>query len=190
MVLTWSVAESEFNAVKRRQKGVSFLILQHAALPKEVVMLIQGAFLHVDRSVTVDRFLRFLADEAPSGHYFMAQPPPGIVMTASIDWRVIAPDRASVAALATALWKGYDSLVKPLQKDDTGCCPLIFIQIKNLRGESDQFTLGKDFDKKDAFVHRMRETAAVLSSKNGELAVRQEIERTAGSDYWLQVCCP
>jgi hypothetical protein len=148
-------------------------------------MLIQGAFMHVDASVTADRFLRFLADEAPGGHYFVAQPPPGIIMTAAIDWRVIVPDLDAIDAVATALWSGYESLVKPLQDDQKK--PLIFIQIKNVRGECDQFTIGKDVDKRAGFVHRMRESAAILSSKNKESAVRQEIEKTTGSDYWLRV---
>jgi hypothetical protein len=149
-------------------------------------MLIQGAFLHVGASVTADRFLKFLAHEAPMGHYFVAQPPPGVIMTAAIDWRVIAPDSDSVEALAAALWSGYEKMVKP-QGASQGESPLIFIQIKNVKGECDQFTVGKDVDKREGFVHRVRESAAVLSSKNRESAVLQEIDRTAGSDYWLRV---
>ena len=151
-------------------------------------MLIQGAFKHVNDSVTADEFLTFLSCQAPGGHYFVAQPPPGIVMTAAIDWRVIMPDGDSIDVLATALWSGYEFLVKPLQKESTQQSPGIFIQIKNLRGEWDQFTIGQDVVQKDKFLHRVRETAAVLSSKNKEASLLREIERTAGSEYWLQIC--
>jgi hypothetical protein len=150
-------------------------------------MLIQGAFMHVNESVTAGQFLRFLADEAPSGHYFVAQPPPGIIMTAAIDWRVVVPDNDAAGSLATALWSGYETMVRPLRNDDMGRSPLIFIQIKNLKGECDQFTMGKDVDKKDGFMHRVKESVAILSSKNKDVALLQEIERTSGSDYWAQV---
>jgi hypothetical protein len=149
-------------------------------------MLIQGAFMHVKDSVTTDQFLRFLAGEAPMGHYFVAQPPPGIIMTAAIDWRVIVPDNDAADALAMALWSGYEVLVKPQGKSDNDGCPSIFIQIKNLKGECDQFTMGTDIDKKDGFMHRVKESVAILSSKNKE-ALLQEIEKTNTSDYWAQI---
>lgn len=152
-------------------------------------MLIQGAFRHVGESVTAGRFLKVLADQAPGGYYFVAQPPPGIIMTAAIDWRVIVPDGAPVDALATALWAAYRSLVMPPQNDDVDHTPLIFIQIKNVRGGYDEFTIGKDVDNEDGLVHRVRESVAVLSCKDKEAAFRQQIEKTAESDYWLSICC-
>ena len=150
-------------------------------------MLIQGAFMHVKESVTTGKFLKFLADEAPVGHYFVAQPPPGIIMTAAIDWRVIIPDTDAADALARALWSGYESMVMTEGKDEKGSSPAIFIQIKNIKGECDQFTMGKDIDKKDGFMHRVKESMAILSSKNKESAVLLEIERTNLSDYWAQL---
>jgi hypothetical protein len=149
-------------------------------------MLIQGAFMHVKESLTAGQFLKFLAGAAPVGHYFVAQPPPGIIMTAAIGWRVIVPDSAAADALATALWNGYESLVKPQVKDNRDSCALIFIQIKNLKGECDQFIMGKDIEKKDGFMHRVKESMAILSLKNKE-AVSQELERTTTSDYWEQI---
>lgn len=146
-------------------------------------MLIQGAFMHVKDSVTADRFLALLADQAPQGHYFVAQPPPGIIMTAAIDWRVILPDNEAAGELASALWRGYESLVKPLGKRSRHDKPGIFIQIKNLAGDCDQFTVGTDVDKKDGLLHRVKESVAVLSSRNND-AVLREIEQTSSSDYW------
>lgn len=152
-------------------------------------MFIQGAFMHVNDSVTADQFLKFLSCEAPGGHYYVAQPPAGIVMTAAIGWRVIVSDAEAIEALAAALWNGYESFVKPLEENETiERSPVIFIQMKNLRGECDQFTMGKDVVKRDGFVHRMRESAAVLTPRNKEAAHRQEIEKTTESDYWLKVC--
>jgi len=150
-------------------------------------MLIQGALMHVKESVRADDFLRFLADEAPAGHYFVAQPPPGISMTAAIGWRVIVADSAAADALATALWSGYDTMVRPLQNGEQDRRPAVFVQIKNHKGEYDQFTMGKDFDKKEGFLHRMRETVAVLSLKDREAALEQEMESTGGSDYWFKI---
>jgi hypothetical protein len=161
-------------------------IFQHDTV--RLTMLIQGAFRHVNDSVTADDFLKFLSGEAPGGHYFVAQPPPGIVMTAAIHWRVIVPDSHCFASFASALWSGYESLVKPQQDDSKGRSPEIFIQIKNLKGECDQFTMGKDIQKRDGFVHRVKESVAVLSPRDKESALVLEIERTAGSDYWLKVC--
>jgi len=149
-------------------------------------MLIQGAFMHVKESLTAGQFLHYLAGAAPAGYYFVAHPPPGIIMTAAIDWRVIVPDTDAADALATALWSGYEALVKPQGKDGKGNSPLIFIQIKNLKGECDQFTVGKDVDKKDGFMSRVKESVAVLSTKDKE-TVLQEIERTNTSDYWAQL---
>ena len=150
-------------------------------------MLIQGAFMHMDDALTADQFMSFISCEAPGGHYFVAQPPPGIVMTAAVDWRVILPDGDSIDALAAALWSGYESLVRPLQKKSSESSPGIYIQIKNLRGEWDHFTLGKDVVQRDKFVHRVRESVAVLAPKNKESSLRLEIEKTMGSDYWLEV---
>jgi hypothetical protein len=108
-------------------------------------------------------------------------------MTAAIDWRVIISDTDAADALATALWSGYESLVKPQGKGENGNSALVFIQIKNVKGECDQFTLGKDVDKKDGFMNRVKESMAVLSMKNLESALLQEIERTNTSDYWEQI---
>lgn len=151
-------------------------------------MLIQGAFRHVSPSVTPGLFLKTLSEEVPGGSYFVAQPPPGIIMTAAIDWRVVVPDGGPVEALAAALWSGYQSLAQPRRNDGSGRAPLIFIQIKNVRGGYDEFTIGKDVVDKDGLVHRVRESAAVLSSKDKEAAFRQQVEKTAESDYWLSVC--
>ena len=150
----------------------------------EFAMVIQGAFMHVNGSVSAERFLRFLALEVPAGKYFVAEPPPGIIMTAAIDWRVIVPDAARLEALANALWSGYESMVQPARNAGA---PLILLQIKNASGEWDQFTIGKDVAKKEAFLHRVRETAAVLSSRDQESAVRRELEKTLESDYWLEI---
>jgi hypothetical protein len=149
-------------------------------------MLIQGAFMHVKDLVTADQFLKFLAGEAPAGHYFVAQPPPGIIMTAAIDWRVIIPDSEAANGLATALWTAYESMVMPLACENSEEAPAIFIQIKNLKGECDQFFMGKDVQKKDGFLHRVTETVAILSSKNNE-GLLQEIANTSASDYWAQI---
>jgi hypothetical protein len=149
-------------------------------------MLIQGSLMHVNDSVTADQFLRFLACEAPAAHYYVAQPPPGIIMTAAIDWRVIVHDNAAADALALALWSGYEAMIKPLPNTDTQC-PVIFVQIKNVRGECDQLTMGKDVNKKDGFMHRMKESVAILSPKNKDAALLKEIERTHGSDYWAPI---
>ena len=151
-------------------------------------MLVQGSLMHVNESLTSDRFLKFLADEAPDAHYFVAQPPPGIVMTAAVDWRVIVPDMAAIEALSAALWKGYDSMVKPLHGDNLGRSPHIYVKMNNVRGEYDQFTIGKDLKKKDGLCHRMRETATVLLSTDHEAAVRKEIQKTKDNDYWLSIC--
>lgn len=151
-------------------------------------MLVQGGFRNVKDSVTANEFLKLLAEQAPNGHYFVAQPPPGILMTAAIDWRVIVPDRSSIDTLATALWSGYETMVKPLQPESTGRSPVIFIQMKNYKGECDQFIIGKDVEKKDCLVHRMKESAAVLSPKDRELALQRELAATMESEYWLKLC--
>lgn len=166
--------------------------LRHAALkllPRKIegYMLVQGSLMHVNEALTSERFLKFVADEAPCGHYFVAEPPPGVIMTAAIGWRVIVPDLPSIEVLADGLWKGYEYLVRPLHGDAIGRAPQIFIKIRNFRGAYDQFVIGKDLNKKEGLFHRMKESAAVLLSAGHEEAMLQEIEKTAASDCWRKV---
>jgi hypothetical protein len=149
-------------------------------------MVVQGAFMHVHESLSADRFLKYLAEKAPAGEYFVAQPPPGIIMTAAIDWRVIVKDMETIDVLANALWQGYESFVKPLRVNSFSS-PQMLIQLKNAKGEYDQFTLGKDFQKKDGFCHRMRESSAVLITTKKESTALQEMEITEESGYWQKV---
>lgn len=150
-------------------------------------MFIQGALAHVNGTVSTGEFLRFLSAHVPTGHYFMVQPPPGIVMTAAIDWRVVLQDAAAVASFASALWSGYESYIKPLQDKDSKSNAGIFIQLKNGKGEFDQFMIDKDTKDREALIQRMEESAKILCPKNIAGALQQAIEETKKTDYWVMI---
>ncbi|MCM0081317.1 hypothetical protein L4X63_06920 [Geomonas sp. Red32] len=150
-------------------------------------MLLHGSLMHVTDSLSSGRFVRFLAEEAPAAHYFLAQPPDGIIMTAAVGWKVIVPDLSTIAPLAGALWDGYHSLVKPLHGGSIGRFPQVHVKIRNMKGLYDQFVLGQDFKDREGFCHRMKETAAILHSKDHQAEIHEELERTAASEYWTRV---
>ncbi len=150
-------------------------------------MIIQGALANVHGSVSTDVFLRFLAEKVPNGHYFMVQPPPGIAMTAAIDWRIVLDDAAAIAALAMALWSGYESFMQHLQGQDPLSSAGIVVQMKNEKGEFDQFIIGKEIREKEVLMHRMKESTRTLSSKNIVGALHREIEETERSGYWEKI---
>ncbi len=145
-------------------------------------MVIQGSLASVNGAVSTAAFLRFLADRVPDGHYFLVDPPPGITMTAAIDWRVVLPDAGGVAPLTTALWSGYETLVGRAAPGAG-----ILIQIKNTRGQYDQFVLGREITEEAVFVHRMKESVRLLYPGGNVGDPREEIARTADSGYWVNL---
>ena len=149
-------------------------------------MHVQGALSNVNRSVSTDEFVRFLAERAPQGHYFMVDPPPGIVMTSAVDWRVVVPDTAAFAPLAAALWDAYEKFILPLRKDDASPPAGIVVQMRNGKGAFDQFKVGGDILDRETLVHRIGESARVLCPKNKAWDPRQEIEETMDSGYWAE----
>ena len=142
---------------------------------------------HVTDSVSSERFLRFIAGEVPNSLFFVVEAPPGIAMTAAIDWRVVVPDAAAVAALAEALWKGYETFVQPLQSNKGTAGAGIRIQIKNEKGAFDQFMLGKDITEQALFCQRLEESAKILAPKDRKKAFLLELEQTRSSDYWEEL---
>jgi hypothetical protein len=154
---------------------------------EEGAIFIQGALTNVNRSVTTAEFLRFLAGRAPACHYFMVEPPPGISMAAAIDWRVILPGPSAVSVLATALWGGYEAFIKPLHAQDIHLSAGIVVQIKNELGAHDQFLVGRDITDREAFFHRVKESARILFPKKLAREPALEIEATKSSGYWVEI---
>ncbi len=150
-------------------------------------MIIQGALTHVNGSVSTDEFVRFLAGQVSSGQCFMVEPPPGIVMTAAIDWRIVLQDITEIGTLATALWNGYAALVKPLHHERATSAAGIFVQMRNAKGEFDQFRIGGDITDNEALVSRMEETARILCPKDKAEAFRHEMEDTEQSGFWAEI---
>lgn len=152
-------------------------------------MVVQGALAHVGDTVSSEQFLRFLAQRVPKGEYFIVEPPPGIIMTAAMDWRIVLPDSKSMQQMIAALWEGYESFILPLHCEDATACAAMLIQIKNHKGEFDQFSLGRDITLQELFVQRMQETARTLSPRNAQDAFSQEIRQTCDSGFWEQLDC-
>jgi hypothetical protein len=132
-------------------------------------------------------FLRFLAERAPACHYFMVEPPPGISMTAAIDWRVILPGASAVSALAVALWGGYEAFIMPLHAMNAQSSAGIVVQIKNELGAHDQFLIGRDITDKEALLHRVKESTRVLFPSKHVREPALEIEETKSSAYWVEI---
>ncbi|KAF0216541.1 MAG: hypothetical protein FD174_3635 [Geobacteraceae bacterium] len=147
-------------------------------------MFIQGALTNIHKSVSTDEFLRFLAAHVP-GNYFMVQPPPGINMTAAIDWRVVLQDVTDITPFASALWSGYETFITPLHNKDSKSSAGIFVQMKNEKGEFDQFMIGKDILDKEALNHRMEESTKILCLKNKAGVLQEALEETKRSGYWI-----
>lgn len=150
-------------------------------------MVVQGALAHVGNTVSSEQFLRFLAQRVPNGEYFIVDPPPGIVMTAATDWRIVLPDAKAMQQMIAALWESYESFILPLHGEDATACATMLIQIKNHKGEFDQFSLGRDITLQELFVQRMQETARTLSPRNPQDAFCQEIRQTCDSGFWEQL---
>jgi len=152
-------------------------------------MVVQGALAHVGDSVSSEQFLRFLAKRVPSGQYFIVEPPPGIIMTAAMDWRIVLPDAKAMQELIATLWESYETLILPLRGEDATAGAGMSIQIKNHKGEFDQFSLGRDITVQELFVQRMQETARTLAPRNAREAFDQEIRQTCDSGFWGQLDC-
>lgn len=150
-------------------------------------MIIQGALTHVNGAISTEEFVGLLAGEVPVGQCFIVDPPPGITMTAAMDWRIVVEDLATITAIATALWDAYTGRVQPLQKDRGTSSAGLLVQIKNAKGAFDQFLVGRDITDCEALVHRMEETARILFPKNKAEAFRREMEDTEQSGYWEAV---
>ncbi|MBI1921694.1 MAG: hypothetical protein HYS23_11525 [Geobacter sp.] len=149
-------------------------------------MHIQGALSNVKGTVSTDEFVRFLAELAPQGHYFTADPPPGIVMTSALDWRVVVPDVATFPLLATALWSAYERFILPRRKEGEPAPAGIVVQMKNGKGAFDQFKVGGDILERDALVQRIEESARVLCPRSMTWDPRPEIEEALDSGYWAE----
>ncbi len=147
-------------------------------------MIIQGALTHVNGAISTEELMGLLAGQVPGGHCFMVHPPPGIAMTAAMDWRIVVEDISTIIAIATALWNGYVELIKPLRQERGISSAGLFVQIRNAKGEFDQFQIGRDITDGDALVHRMQETARILCPKNNKEAFLREMEDTSQSGYW------
>jgi hypothetical protein len=150
-------------------------------------MFIQGALANVNSAVTTEEFLAFLSEQVPDGSYFKLQPPPGSIMAASIDWQVFLRDAAAIATISTALWGAYEKFIEPLHQEDPKSSAAIFIQIKNDKGESDQFMIGTEIKNKEILIHRFEESSKRLypNKKGNEPA--EEIEEIKRSGYWIQI---
>lgn len=150
-------------------------------------MIIQGAFVNVNIPVSAAEFVGLLSAGLADGHCYVVDPPPGIVMTASIDWRLILRTLSDAPLLAAALWDAYESVISPLGRAGCASLPGILVQIKNHRGAADQFVVGGDIVEKEVLAHRMRETIRTLTPRDHAESVRREIEETEGSGFWEQV---
>lgn len=147
-------------------------------------MIIQGAFVNLSRALTPDDFLAVVAAKTPSADCYLVDPPPGITMTAAIDWRLILRELSDVVVLSSSLWDVYEATISVLKRDDSESLPGVLIQIKNQRGASDQFVLGGDIVAKEVLMHRMKETVRTLAPKNHAEAARLEIAETEASGFW------
>lgn len=147
-------------------------------------MIVQGAFVNLSMKFSPSEFLAVVAGKTRNTDCYLVDPPPGITMTAAIDWRVILLEPSDVSSLSSALWDVYASAISLLKRDDSEAPPGVIIQVKNQRGASDQFVLGGDIVEKEVFIHRMKETVRTLAPKNNAEAVRQEIAETEESGFW------
>lgn len=145
-------------------------------------MYIQGTLLNV-RNVSTADFLEQVAEHAAeSCHYFIVDPPPGITMSAAVDWRLIITGNGAVSAVAAGLWSGYEAFVLPLLAGQPNAA--IFIQCKNGKGQFDQFTIGATLTDKKGVTQRLEDACRLLSPKITIESVNAILKETENSGFW------
>lgn len=145
-------------------------------------MYVQGTLLNVKDVSTAD-FLKKVAEEAAgSCHFFIVDPPPGITMSAAVDWRVVITANSALPTLAAGLWSGYESLVFPLLANQPNAA--IFVQCKNGKGQFDQFTIGGTLTDKKGLVQRLEDACRLLSPKITGQSIDLILKETENSGFW------
>jgi hypothetical protein len=150
-------------------------------------MLIQGALLHAGGRTNSRELLAFLAGSFPAGRYFHVDPPPGIIMAAAIEWRVVLHEAAALQQFFAFLWNFYESRFPLSRETGSSDAPGIFIQVKNEHGAFDQFALGRDIVTREELVGRLEGSLKTLFPKNGSGAPELEIEDTLDSGFWTEI---
>ena len=150
-------------------------------------MLLQGTLKGAGNLLSTEDFLKYLAEQVPGGHYFMVRPPQGIIMTGAVDWRAVLPDASLLGAVAGALWHSYEHIAKTVQAEGVPASSGIFVQLKNEKGEFDQFVIGKEVKERAALEHRLAESARILHDGDGAAAGELEVRKTVSSGFWTRI---
>lgn len=145
-------------------------------------MFVQGGVTQAGKKVATADFVRFLAQRVPAGAFFVVDPPPGISMASAIDWRIVLDRASAMAEVGAALWSGYETFVR----GGAGTAAEMLVQVKNCRKEFDQFVIGREIADEKALLHRLKESARLLTPK-GEDAFAKEVAETEASGYWVRI---
>ncbi len=145
-------------------------------------MLVQGGVTRRGKQVETGEFVRFVAQRAPVGHYFVVDPPPGISMASAMEWRIILAGASALAEVGAALWQAYETFVR----GETSAAGELLVQVKNRKKAFDQFVIGRDIGDEKALLHRLTESARLLAPK-GEESLDEELLETEDSGYWTRV---
>ncbi len=129
----------------------------------------------------------YFISEMPNATYYKMNPPPGVFMNAAFDWRGLLHDTAAVIAVGTVLWNAYVKFVEPLinsgQKPNAG---LVF-QMKDMKGNSYQVMLGKQFKEKEIFIKDFNEKISKMTIEDNGEEFRKITEETERSEVWVKI---
>jgi len=116
---------------------------------------------------------------------------------ASVNWRGLLTDTASVAGIASLLWQIYTANVEsephPEPTHVTNAAgeivtlknePKLIIQLKGKNGDFEQFTFNGNYSSKEVFVHEFTEKVERLrvDAQNNEI-----YEKFESSQRWLRI---
>jgi hypothetical protein len=117
---------------------------------------------------------------------FVHRPGPGVYASA-LDWQVVLGTGADLIAYAGVLWAAYEKFVKPRRKKHKGgqTQALLFVNVRQPRGDFAQFALGLTYTNRDAFIEAFVSLVAALRAADGQ-STDELIAELDGSYDWVR----
>jgi hypothetical protein len=144
-----------------------------------------GALANIEHGPEKNTVLETLANEIEGFHLLKQVYEPG-VMYASVNWRGVLTDSASVAAIAALLWSIYIDKVEPLLAKEQNPKPMLVIQIKDSDGNCENFIIDGRYSDKEVFILEFNEKVERLRT-SGDKESDTMIDRMEKSGRWIKI---
>jgi hypothetical protein len=110
---------------------------------------------------------------------------PGVVC-ASVNWRGVLTDSASVAAIAALLWTIYIDKIEHLLAKEQNPKPMLVIQIKDSDGNFENIIIDGRYSDKEVFIGEFNEKVERLRTSGDEESDTM-IDRMEKSGRWIKI---